>query len=270
MGDLANAGVNEMLDHIFGTGAYTMPTTVAIALLSSADDTSFTEISETSNNYARKLIPAVDWNAAASRQITNANAVTFNTASASWGTPSFWGIFDTATYGAGVMLAWGAITTPTAINNGDTPSFAAGELDISFNAHAANVGIGNIHANEFLDHMFGKSALTVPTIYVGFTTVVMTETSDFTNELAAVGNYTRVNQVGWDAGVSGATENSGNITFSVSGANWTPSALAVFITDISTAGGNANLMYFGKVTTFSAVDGDTVQINTGDLDVVIT
>jgi hypothetical protein len=38
---------------------------------------------------------------------------------------------DSATYGAGNMLAWSALTTPQAIGSGNTVSFAVGDLDIT-------------------------------------------------------------------------------------------------------------------------------------------
>ena len=274
MGDLAEVGVNLMLDHVFKTTVFTFVSGQAyIALGSAATDTSFAEVADT-NAYARTQIVAADWTAASGRQLLNGNVITFPTASGgAWGTsPGFWAIFTSGTHGAGNMLAFGSITTPTPISDGDTPSFAVNEIDISFNAHSGNVGIGTAHANDFLDHMFGKAALTVPTnIYVGFGDTNMTEADDMvTNELAAVGSYARVEESNWDAAASSATENTDNITFLVSGADWTASAITVFITDISAAGGNVNLLYFGKVPLFSAADGDTVQINIGDLDVTIT
>lgn len=61
--------------------------------------------------------------------IANDGAITFPTASASWGTVTHFGVFDAST--AGNLLYWGALTTSKAVGSGDTASFAVGELDVT-------------------------------------------------------------------------------------------------------------------------------------------
>ena len=117
---------NEILDHILGTGAYTMPTTVYVGLStgSFADDNSGTEL--TGNGYARV---AATFSAAASGTTSNSAAIEFSAATGSWGTVSHFGIFDAAS--AGNLLIHGAFTTGKAIDTGDILKISTGDLDIT-------------------------------------------------------------------------------------------------------------------------------------------
>lgn len=117
----------EVLDHIFGNGAYTAPT-VYIGLFTAAptDAGGGTEVS--GSNYARVDASAL-FGAASGTAIANDGAITFPTASGSWGTITHFGVFDAVS--AGNLLIWGAITPNKAIGSGDTASFATGELDVT-------------------------------------------------------------------------------------------------------------------------------------------
>jgi len=61
--------------------------------------------------------------------MSNANAITFPQASGSWGTVSHFALFDAAA--AGNILAHGSLDESKVVGNGDTLSFAAGDLDIT-------------------------------------------------------------------------------------------------------------------------------------------
>ena len=116
---------NKLLDHQLGKTAYTMPTVwVGLYTATPTDAGGGTEV--TGGSYARKSTAAADWNAAASGSSANANAITFVTATGSWGNVTHFGIFDAAT--TGNLLRWAVLTTPKTISNGDTASFAAGTL----------------------------------------------------------------------------------------------------------------------------------------------
>ena len=117
---------NEILDHILGTGAYTMPTTVYVGLSTASfnDDNSGTEL--TGNNYARE---AATFTAAASGTTSNSAAVEFNAATGSWGLVSHFGIFDALS--GGNLLLHGAFTTAKTIGNGDILKIPTGDLDIT-------------------------------------------------------------------------------------------------------------------------------------------
>lgn len=135
MGSFSNTTENKVLDHIVGKTAFTLPTTVAITL-ATADPTdagtgaSHNEVAN-ANGYARKDTVGADWNAAAAGAIDNANALAFPEATGSWGTVTHFTGCDSATYGAGDMLWHGSISPTKLIQNGDTPQFAAGDLDIT-------------------------------------------------------------------------------------------------------------------------------------------
>lgn len=123
---------NKVLDHIVGKTSFTMPSTVAVALYTAApsDSGGGTEVTN-ANNYSRKTTAGADWAAASGGATSNANALTFATPSGSWGTVTHFGILDSATHGAGNLLAWGALSVSQAIGTGNTVSFAAGDLDIT-------------------------------------------------------------------------------------------------------------------------------------------
>jgi hypothetical protein len=130
MGSFGNFWENEILDHIFGKGAYTPPSNIFVALSTTDPTDTGSGISEPSGgSYARKSTAPADWDAAVSGLIDNANAITFVEATGSWGTISHFALFDALT--SGNMLAHGSLTTSKIIDNGDVASFAAGDLDVS-------------------------------------------------------------------------------------------------------------------------------------------
>lgn len=128
MGSFSNYLENKLLDHVFKTASYTVPTNIYIAL-STADPTdSGGSIAEpVGNNYARTVMNS--WDAASGGAIANTSQITFPTASGSWGTISHFAIFDASS--AGNMLAHGSLTVSKAVTSGDTPRFNAGEIDIT-------------------------------------------------------------------------------------------------------------------------------------------
>ena len=117
---------NEILDHILGTGAYTMPAGVYVGLSTGSfnDDNSGTEL--TGNGYARV---AITFGAAASAVASNNAAVEFPAASGSWGTVSHFGLFDAAS--GGNLLIHGALTASKIIATGDILKIATGDMDIT-------------------------------------------------------------------------------------------------------------------------------------------
>jgi len=124
----------ELLDHIMGIGAYSAPTT-SVALCT-ADPTdagtgaSMNEVADT-GGYARVATSGSFGTAAASGSISNDAAVTFPELTGDWGTVTHFAIVDSATHGAGNLLASGALTTPKTFSVGDTPRFPAGDLTVS-------------------------------------------------------------------------------------------------------------------------------------------
>lgn len=126
MSAMSNYLENEVLDHILGTGAYTMPSTIYIGLSTGSfgDDASGTEL--TGNGYTRKVMA---FDAAVAGTADNTSAVEFSAATASWGTVSHFGLFDAVS--GGNLLIHGAFTAAKLIDTGDILKIAAGDLDIT-------------------------------------------------------------------------------------------------------------------------------------------
>ena len=131
---LSDRAERYLLEHMVGKNSWTMPTAyVALCTDGPGDPASGGGINEVANanNYARKSTAGADWNVASGGQIDNANAITFNQASGSWGTVTHFALVSSETYGEGYVIGWAALTTEKSIGDGDTPSFAAGALVIT-------------------------------------------------------------------------------------------------------------------------------------------
>jgi hypothetical protein len=122
-----------LLDHFLTDPAYTPPATMYIGLSSTTPTEAGGNFTEpTGGAYARQSTAAADWGAAAGTAPatkSNTAAKTFPTATADWLAGvnlTYFGLFDALTVGN--LLAFGALTTPKPVLNGDTASFAAGAL----------------------------------------------------------------------------------------------------------------------------------------------
>lgn len=130
MGSFADYWENEILDHAMMQGSYTMLSNIWVGLSTANPTDDASGLAEPSGNgYARVSTDAADWDAASGGTLDNANAITFPEATGSWGTVTHFALFDAAS--GGNMLAHGALGTSKSITSGDTPQFAAGDLDVS-------------------------------------------------------------------------------------------------------------------------------------------
>jgi len=131
MGSFSDYLENELLDHIFKTGAvYAPETNLYIALCTSTplDANTTAPAGELSGGgYLR--IKCNTWDLAAAGATENTQTVTFPQATADLGTVTHFAICNKTTVGA--MLAWGALSSPRVISSGDTASFATGDLDVT-------------------------------------------------------------------------------------------------------------------------------------------
>lgn len=119
---------NKVLDHINGKTSFTMPTAhVALFTAAPSDSGGGTEV--TGGSYARVATTGSTWAAASGGSTSNAAAITFPTATASWGTVTHYALFDAST--SGNMLRWAALTASKTIGSGDTASFAIGALTMT-------------------------------------------------------------------------------------------------------------------------------------------
>ena len=132
----------KLIDHIFRTGSFTKPTTLAIALLTTGAVDSDTgafggtgvEVPN-ANGYARQTLNPLDANWAApsggNGQTSNVSPIEFPPATGSWGTIVGVAILDNATYGAGNVLFYGTLSTTKTVSNGDTFKFDPGDLVVT-------------------------------------------------------------------------------------------------------------------------------------------
>lgn len=117
---------NEILDHILSVGSYTMPSAVYLGLsvASMGDDASGTELS--GSGYARQ---AVTFSAASGGTTSNSAAITFPTATGSWGSIGYWSLWDASS--SGNMLLHGAFSSAKTIASGDVLRVSSGDLAIT-------------------------------------------------------------------------------------------------------------------------------------------
>lgn len=132
---------SSILQFVLGKAAYTAPVGAYAALFSAtptADNGTFTElVVGTSPAYARATIDAANastaWSATTTDATgvwkTNANAITFPTATGGWLAATGFGIYDAAT--VGTLLYWGTFGSATTVGSGATASFAAGALRVT-------------------------------------------------------------------------------------------------------------------------------------------
>lgn len=122
---------NEVLDHVFGGADYSRPATVYVGLFTAAPNDAGGGTECTGGSYDRADVTnnATNWPAASGGAKSNGTAITFVTATGSWGLVTHFGIFDANS--GGNLLAWGALTASKTIDSGDTASFAIGELDLT-------------------------------------------------------------------------------------------------------------------------------------------
>jgi len=117
---------NKIIDHMLRNQAYTPPSTIYLALFTSApsDAGGGTEVS--GGSYARQ---AVTLSAASGGASENSADITFPQATADWGTITHVALMDAET--GGNMLMHTAIDASKTVNNGDTFKINAGDLDVT-------------------------------------------------------------------------------------------------------------------------------------------
>jgi hypothetical protein len=121
---------DRILDHVLGNTVYTPATTLYVGLFTATTglelNTPSAEVSETGTGYIRK---AVTFAAASSGSADTAATITFDVATANWGTVTHVAVMDAVT--GGNVLFHGPVTSSKTIETGDTFQIAAGNLTIS-------------------------------------------------------------------------------------------------------------------------------------------
>ena len=259
MGSFSDDWETKAMKHIVGETAITVPQKwVSLSTADILDDESG-NAEPSGNNYGRVQVLDANWDVAATRLTANTNAITFPQASGAWGLCAYWGIWDAVTNGN--LIAHGEIGTDKDVVAGNTPSFATGEIEISV---AAGDWFDYL-VHKMLDLIFKATAFTAPAIYVGLSTSTPADDGTSVTE-PAVGAYVRKLHAAWDAVVSGASENTGAITFITPTASWGLCTHMVAY-DAETVG---NELFWGDVTDQTPTTDDTVSFPDGDLDLSIT
>ena len=135
---------NKVLDHVLKNTSFSQPSGLYLALFNNTSGSAATNLEagtltdETSTSgtaYSRKNInvngSSGAFNAASSGSTANTQTVTFDTATANWGTITHVAIMDSGTAGAGNVLFYGAVTTAKTIETGDTFQVSSGNLTVS-------------------------------------------------------------------------------------------------------------------------------------------
>lgn len=126
---------DKILDHVFGGTAYTAPTTLYVGLHTSASSDSAAGTEVSGGSYARQTA-AFTVSGTSPTEATTGAAIEFPTATASWGTVTYAGVYDAST--GGNLLAYAELTDPSdfttalpkAIDTGDIFRISAGNLKI--------------------------------------------------------------------------------------------------------------------------------------------
>lgn len=265
MGTLSDFAESAVVKHITREAAYSPAATIYLALCTAdptdaATGASMNECAN-ANGYTRK---AVTFGAAASRRVTQSGTVTFDAATGSWGTATHYAIVDSATHGAGNVLASGAFTVAKSIVNGNTPSVASGETWVEI---TASTGLSNYAANGMLDRMFRNQAFTVSVNALGLSTATLSDSTSGT-EVANSNNYSRLSinaqggaQPSWAAESGGAATNANAWTMPTPSGSW-GTVVASFIADSATYGAGNILIYDNGITDQAVAASDTVQYAT--------
>lgn len=134
---------NKIVDFLFRGQTFTPPTTLYIALFTTADNDAGTARVEVSGgSYARVAVTSslANWAGTQGAATTvastgttgttsNNNAITFAAPTANWGTVQGIGIMDALT--GGNELWYGLLATPKTVNSGDpAPTFSAAALTV--------------------------------------------------------------------------------------------------------------------------------------------
>lgn len=279
MGSLSDYAENALLNHMFNS-AYTRPTTVYMALCTAdptdaATGASCNEVAN-ANNYTRK---AISFGSPSARRITQDANVDFNSATGSWGTVTHWVITDSATWGAGNVLAHGQFSSSFTPVSGNAPRITSGQVYIEFSASGIG-GLTTYAANALLGHMFDNTLFTSPAGNT-FLALLNTTCSDAATTMAGQTevsgtNYARkeVNENGgaspaWTSASGGALSNGADVTFATPGGAWTQ-VVAVAIVD-ALSGTSANVLWFdNSIVDQTPQSGDIIQFLSGDFDVAMT
>jgi hypothetical protein len=119
---------NKIVELLVGKTAFTLPTAhIALYTVAPDDAGGGTEVS--GGAYARRATTGGNWSSASGGALVNAIEFAFPQSTAAWGLLVAFSLFDAPT--GGNMLGWNLLPIPVQVNLGDTPKFAAGDLNVT-------------------------------------------------------------------------------------------------------------------------------------------
>ncbi len=272
MAEFATYLENELYDHLFRNAAYTSPITVYAALFDGTASTALLEAGTLTgeiagNAYART---AITFGSPTAGLGSNSAAVTFPAASGgNWGSVTYMAIMDAST--AGNVLMYTALDSVVVINDGNQFQFNIGDIDADFKP--AGSEIATALSNELYDHVLTNGTYTSPTnVYLAMFTSTAVESeleaSTWTNEVGAARGYAHL-ALTVTAPSDGAGSNSGDHTFAVAATtNWGTLRWVAICDNATLATGNV-LVYTQLDSDVVINIGNTLQFNSGDLDIQI-
>lgn len=281
MGSLSDYAENRILNHIFNA-SQTVGGAVYMALCTQDPTDAATGAScfEVANSgaYARK---AISFGVPASRRVTQDAQVDFDTATGAWGTVTHWVITDSATWGAGNVLAHGAFSASFSPVLGNTPRVASGQVWIQIDA-IAGYGFTTYLAHKVLGHLFDATVFT-STAGSTFLALLNAASSDAATTMAGQTevsgtDYARkqVNVNGgaapaWSTSTVGSVSNGADTTFATPGSGGWTQIVAMGIVDALT-GTTANVLIYDNtnIVDQTPASGDTVQFLSGQLVVSLS
>lgn len=179
-------------------------------------------------------------------------------------------------------MAHGALAASKVVVNGNTPSVAAGEVDISFKALGSkgdtSMNASNYLANKLLDFAFRNQSFSSPDTWLAYVTANLADdtTGATMTEVTNSNGYARkqVNPNGgssptWDIAASGVVSNTHDIVQSSPTGSWGLITALVYL-DSGTHGAGNVLFYDNGITEQTPDTGDTVKISVGNQDIALT
>lgn len=263
---------NALYNHVLRNTTLTSPTTVYAALFDTSASLANLEAGTltgeiSGNGYART---AITFGAPTNGLGSNSGAVTFPAASGgNWGTIRYMAIMDASS--AGNVLMYTQLDADVVINDGNQFQFNTGDLDADYKP--AGSEISNYLANELYDHVLRNAAYTSPAnVYLALLDDSAVESeleaSTWTNEIGASRGYSRIGLT-VTAPSDGQGSNSGDHTYSVAvTTNWGAVRWAA-IADGNTLGAG-NVLFYTQLDADVTINvGNTMQFNSGDLDIQV-
>ena len=204
----------NLINHLYRTGAYSPPANLYFAFFSTVTDGETSSVTEFAflNGYARASVVRNGTNfTRTNQQIKNATAIAFPTPTGAQGTATHWGCFDAAT--AGNLLFYGALDSPKVIDAASpAPEWGIGDFTFNFTTKT------NYLANALADWLFIGTALAKPTS-INFALHTVSPTASTTGTEVVSAEYARVSVTPLDTNFAsvvagnGFTQNSNIITF---------------------------------------------------------